>query len=99
MIIRGAVTCYRQDQGRESYVDQMAEGDSFGELWLLADQPTVLRFVATRETTIRLIPRVPFTELLDNDGALARKLYKNFTTRLLSKVLTTRKDQGNNKAS
>ena len=87
IILRGSVSCYRQAGGKELYVDQMAAFESFGELWLLADQPTAVRFVATKPTEICLVERAAFIKLLDNDGAVARKLYKRFTMRLLNRLL------------
>jgi len=89
IIISGSVGCYRKSGGKESYVDQMGEFESFGELWLLADQPTAVRFVATKPSQICLIERTSFNQLLDKDGSIARKLYKRFTMRLLNRLLKT----------
>lgn len=87
VIVQGSVSCYRLLNGKEAYVDQMGESESFGELWLLADQPTAVRFVATKNTRVRVINRDTFNALLDKDGMLARKLYKRFTMRLLKRLL------------
>ena len=87
IILQGSVSCYRKAGGKELYVDQMGAFECFGELWLLADQPTAVRFVATKPTEICLIERTAFINLLDNDGAVARKLYKRFTMRLLNRLL------------
>ena len=87
VIVQGSVSCYRVVNGKESYVDQMGESESFGELWLLADQPTAVRFVAAKNTRIRVVGRDTFNDLLDKDGLMARKLYKRFTMRLLKRLL------------
>jgi len=87
IIISGSVSCYRKNAGKESYVDQIGEFESFGELWLLADQPTAVRFVATKPSQVCLIERSAFNQLLDRDGSIARKLYKRFTMRLLNRLL------------
>lgn len=87
VIVQGSVSCYRQGNGKEAYVDQMGESESFGELWLLADQPTAVRFVASQDTQIRVVDRLAFNDLLDHDGMIARKLYKRFTMRLLKRLL------------
>jgi tetratricopeptide (TPR) repeat protein len=87
VIIKGSVSCYRQVGGTEKYVDQMGETETFGELWLLADQPTAVRFVASKASQLRIIERDAFNALLDKDGIIARKVYKRFTMRLLKRLL------------
>jgi hypothetical protein len=99
VITRGSVSCYKQVGGKETYVDQMGEAESFGELWLLADQPTAVRFVASKDSQIRVIPREPFTDLMDKDGTIARKLYKRFTMRLLKRLLRPQNSRSNQAAS
>ncbi len=99
VIIQGSVSCYKQVSNKEAYVDQMGEGESFGELWLLADQPTAVRFVATKATKIRVVGRDSFNELLDKDGTIARKLYKRFTMRLLKRLLKPQNPTKNQAAS
>jgi hypothetical protein len=99
IIIQGSVSCYKQVGGKESYVDQMGEAESFGELWLLADQPTAVRFVASKATKLRVIDRGAFTDLLDKDGTIARKVYKRFTLRLLKRLLKPQNLPGNREAS
>lgn len=99
IIVRGSVSCYRQVTGRETYVDQMGESETFGELWLLADQPTAVRFVASKDTRIRVIDRGAFNDLLDKDGTIARKVYKRFTMRLLKRLLKPANLQKNQQAS
>jgi tetratricopeptide (TPR) repeat protein len=87
VVVEGSVSVYRSANKSESYVDQMSPSDSFGELWLLADQPTEVKFVASKNTKVRIIDRSSFNELLDRDGAIARKLYRRFTNRLVKRLL------------
>ena len=87
VIIEGSVSVYRMSNQLETYVDQMSESDTFGELWLLSDQPSEVKFIASKNTRIRIIERDNFNELLDKDGALARKIYRRFTNRLIKRLL------------
>ncbi len=99
VIVQGAISCYKQVANKEAYVDQMGEGESFGELWLLADQPTAVKFVATKDTKVRVVGRDSFNDLLDKDGTIARKLYKRFTMRLLKRLLKPQNNKQNQQAS
>jgi hypothetical protein len=99
IIVQGAVSCYRHVGGKDVYVDQMGESESFGELWLLADQPTAVKFVAAKPTRLRLIDRSAFNDLMDKDGTIARKVYKRFTLRLLKRLLKPQNPQRNQAAS
>jgi len=99
VVLSGVVSCYRLQAGREVYVDQMGEAESFGELWLLAGQPSAVKFVASRGTVVHVVDRDPFTALLDRDGTIARKVYKRFTMRLLKRLLRTQNHYQNKSAS
>lgn len=99
VILSGNVSCYKHVKDSDTYVDQMGEAESFGELWLLADQPTTVKFVASTPTAIRIIDRNSFNELLDSDGSIARKLYKRFTMRLLKRLLRPQNPNKNQAAS
>jgi tetratricopeptide (TPR) repeat protein len=99
VILSGNVSCYKHVKDSDSYVDRMGEAESFGELWLLADQPTTVKFVASTPTAIRVIDRNSFNELLDSDGSIARKLYKRFTMRLLKRLLKPQIPNKNQAAS
>ena len=99
IILEGEVDCYRTSNGQEIKLDKMGLSQSFGELWLLADHPTEVKFVANCPTALRIIPRTEFTDLLDNDGTLARKVYKRFTMRLLKSLVTPRNNSEKKQAS
>jgi tetratricopeptide (TPR) repeat protein len=99
VILSGTVSCYKLVKDRDTYVDRMGEAESFGELWLLADQPTTVKFVASTETAVHIIDRTAFNDLLDSDGSIARKLYKRFTMRLLKRLLKPQNPNKNQTAS
>lgn len=99
IILAGAVRCFKQQGNKETYLDEMGETESFGELWLLAEHPSAVKFVANAQTSVHIIERGPFNALLDKDGAVARKLYKRFTHRLLRRLLKPAIPQSNQKAS
>ncbi len=99
VILSGTVSCYKLVKDRDTYVDRMGEAESFGELWLLADQPTTVKFVASTATSIHIIDRTAFNDLLDSDGSIARKLYKRFTMRLLKRLLKPQNPNKNQNAS
>lgn len=99
IITEGSVYVFRSQGGREQVIDTIGASESFGELWLLADQPTAVRFVAATPAKIRVITREAFTELLDKDGTIARKVYKKFTLRLLKRLLAPQNNSKNQAAS
>lgn len=99
IVMKGQVACLRRVSGKEHKVDQIGAQECFGELWLLTEMLTGVKFVALSPVVLRLIPRSRFLELLDKDGTLARKLYKTFTKSLLKRLLSPRNDRENKIAS
>lgn len=87
-LLGGSVTVFKIDkEGDEIPVDELQASDTFGELWLLKDQPTKVKFAATSPATLGCIKRAEFEQLMDQNGAIARKLYKRYAHKLLSKLL------------
>jgi CRP-like cAMP-binding protein/tetratricopeptide (TPR) repeat protein len=87
-LLGGNVTVYKIDkEGNEIPADELQASDTFGELWLLKDQPTKVKFSATTPCTLGCIRRAEFEQLMDNNGAIARKLYRRYAHKLLSKLL------------
>ncbi|MES2745873.1 MAG: cyclic nucleotide-binding domain-containing protein [Bdellovibrionota bacterium] len=87
-LLRGNITVYRVDkEGDEVPADELQAADTFGELWLLKDQPTKVKFAATSLCTLGCIKRAEFEQLMDANGAIARKLYKRYAHKLFSKLL------------
>ncbi len=93
VILGGKVDCYKIVNNSEVFLDQMKAPDSFGELWLLTDTPSSIKFVAAEDVTLRVIDRLQFNQLLDKDGTVAVKLYKKLTSRLLIRQLNTQNDK------
>ncbi|MBC7532446.1 MAG: cyclic nucleotide-binding domain-containing protein [Oligoflexus sp.] len=87
-ILGGRVTVFKIDkEGDEIPADELQASDTFGELWLLKDQPTKVKFTATSPATLGCIKRAEFEQLMDQNGAIARKLYRRYAHKLLSKLL------------
>ena len=99
VIVGGHIDVYKLVRSSEKYIDRMREGQSFGELWLLADQPTAVKFVAAKPVKVHVIGRDDFDDLMDKDGTVARKLYKRFTMRLLRRLLTSQNNKPKSEAS
>ena len=99
VILKGSVSCFRRIGDKEAYIDQMAAADSFGELWLLADNPSAVHFVAVRDSEIRIVDRAAFLKLLDRDAPIAQRLYRRFAKQLLDKLLNQRDENRNPLAS
>ena len=100
VVTAGQLSCFKsRSNGPEEFIDQMGSGDTIGELWLLADQPTSVRFVAIDQVSVRLITREDFHQLLDRDGAIARKIYKRFTMRLIKRLMGNKIALANQAAS
>ncbi len=87
-LLEGNITVFRVDrEGHENPMDGLQPSDTFGELWLLQDQPTKVKFAATTACILACIKRAEFEQLMDQNGAIARKLYKRYAHKLLSKLL------------
>lgn len=86
-VLSGTVGCYKvlhQDLVR---IDTLQPSKTFGEFWLLSDLPTRVRFIADTDCELFIVERQAFNTLLDQNGIIARKLYKRFTARLLERLL------------
>ena len=99
VITKGVISCFRKNGNQETFLESIGPGDSFGELWLLTDLPTTVCFRAIEASTLRVIPRNRFSSFLEQDGVIARKVYKNFTSRLLRSLLKSQNSQKNQVAS
>jgi tetratricopeptide (TPR) repeat protein len=99
VILSGQVQANRKNGLQEYNLDTMKEPDSFGELWLIAELPTSVQFVALSSCRIHMIDRSQFKDLLDKDATLARKLYKRFTQILLNRLVTSQDYWRNLRAS
>lgn len=87
IILEGSVDCYKLSGATEQFLDTMGPADTFGELWLLSGQPSAIKFICRNHCLLRLIRSDNFNHVLDREGLIARKIYKKFTARLLSRIL------------
>jgi tetratricopeptide (TPR) repeat protein len=99
IILAGKVDCYRAVDRVDQFLDTMGSSETFGELWLLTGHPTAVKFVSRESCDIRVIQRDHFNNLLDQDGSIARKVYKRFTSRLLTRLLRPQNTRKNSIAS
>ncbi|HYX33666.1 MAG TPA: cyclic nucleotide-binding domain-containing protein [Oligoflexus sp.] len=99
-LLRGTISIWKRDaSGTEFEADKLEETDTFGELWLLMDQPTRVKFVAQSTVQVGWIKRADFEMLMDKNGAIARKLYKRYALRLVNKLVNDQNQKTNRVAS
>ncbi|WP_141731107.1 cyclic nucleotide-binding domain-containing protein [Oligoflexus tunisiensis] len=99
-LLRGTISVWKRDgSGNEFEADKLEESDTFGELWLLMDQPTRVKFVAQSTVQVGWIKRADFEMLMDKNGAIARKLYKRYALRLVTKLVNDQNLKTNRVAS
>ncbi len=99
-LLRGTISVWKRDgSGNEFEADKLEESDTFGELWLLMDQPSRVKFVAQSTVQVGWIKRADFEMLMDKNGAIARKLYKRYALRLVTKLVNDRNQKTNRVAS
>ena len=96
-ILSGEVHIYKNSE--QAAYDSLGPSETFGELWLLIDQPSNVQFVSHKESQVLTIKRADFNNLLDKNGAIARLLYKRFTSKLLEKLISTDNNKEKNLAS
>ena len=80
-IIEGSVQETLQSNSRE-----IPSNHTFGELETFLDKPTGSSYMVTAPSHIRVIKKIDLEDLLETEGAIARKLYKTFTTSIAPKL-------------
>ena len=98
-VLEGKISCHKIRNNKDVKVDEIHSGGTFGELWLLIDMASQVKFVANSTSYVHSIPRADFLDLLDKNGTIARKLYKRFTKKLLEKLLNHENNTTNLSAS
>lgn len=99
-VLSGRISIVKKgDNNQETEIDFFEKGDTFGELWLLMDQPTQFKFLVKEPSTLGWIRRPAFESLMDTHGAIARKLYKSFAHTLVSRLLNNQQKKKNALAS
>ncbi|MCX6126585.1 MAG: cyclic nucleotide-binding domain-containing protein, partial [Proteobacteria bacterium] len=92
-ILEGEMNCTLKSLFNEIPLETIGPGETFGEICLLTEHPANVRFNCLHAARLLVIKRVGFLEILDNDGTIARKVYKHYTHRLLAKLLNPSEPQ------
>ncbi len=96
IVLRGRINILKFDDfGKEHVIDFFEKGDTFGEFWLLMDQPTQFKFAASEACSLGWIRRADFENLMDKNGSIARKLYKSFSHTLITRLLNQQQKKQN----
>lgn len=83
VIVRGRVSVtILSPEGREVVVGSLGEGDHFGEMALVDDEPRSATVVAQERSELAVLSRDVFFELLRSNFLLARALLRTFSRRL-----------------
>jgi len=85
----GSVRVTRLESGGEKVLAILREGDHFGEIALVDNQPRSASIVANEETELIQIKDADFRKLLEEDSGLALKFYKTFAEVLASRLRNT----------
>lgn len=99
-VLDGTVVVSKRDsKGEDREVDQLDPSSTFGELWLLMDQATKVKFSAKTDTLMGWIKRADFESLMDKNGSIARKLYRRYAFKLVSKLVSDQNQRPKKAAS
>ncbi|HHZ87860.1 MAG TPA: Crp/Fnr family transcriptional regulator [Chromatiaceae bacterium] len=83
VIFSGQLKVFLSDeQGREIVLNQMGEGEYFGELALLDDTPRSASVMVVEACKVAIISRAVFDKVLDEHVGMARKLLAGLSKRL-----------------
>ena len=83
VIVRGRVAVViLSPEGREVVLNTLGEGDHFGEMALLDDEPRSASVVAQERSELALLSRDVFFELLRSNFVLTKGLLRSFSRRL-----------------
>ena len=61
-------------------------GDFFGDFAALSEVSSSATFTVTSQTSVRLIKTDELEDLMEEDGSIARKVYKTFTNALINRL-------------
>ncbi len=89
-IIRsGSVRVTKVENGDEKVLAILRQGDHFGEIALVDNQPRSATIVANEDAELIRLKESDFRKLLEEDSALALKFYKTFAEVLASRLRNT----------
>jgi CRP/FNR family cyclic AMP-dependent transcriptional regulator len=82
-VLSGKVKVYLSDsEGKEVIINMLQEGDYFGELALLDDEPRSASVMTTEDSKLALISKTAFQEVLTQNPAMALGIIRELTARL-----------------
>ncbi len=83
VIVKGRVAIsVISPEGREVFLNNLSEGDHFGEMALLDDSRRSASVTAIERSELAVLTREAFFELLKNNFSLTRALFSSFSRRL-----------------
>ncbi len=83
VIVRGRVAVtVLSPEGREVVLNTLGEGDHFGEMALLDDEPRSASVVAQEKSELAILSRDVFFDLLRSNFVLTKELLRSFSLRL-----------------
>jgi CRP/FNR family transcriptional regulator, cyclic AMP receptor protein len=89
IVRRGTVSVAKIDSGIETELVKLVVGEHFGEMSLIEHSKTSARVKSYNEVECLVISRKDFEALMDNNVAIAAKVYKNFTLALCDRLRRT----------
>jgi len=89
VIKRGTVSVLKIDNEVRSELVKLVAGEHFGEMSLIEDAKTSARVEAYNEVECLVLERRAFLEIVDNDDAIAAKVFRNFTRALSQRLRST----------
>ncbi len=90
VIVEGSVSATTLDhQGKSIVLAHLEEGDFFGEIGLLSDQPRQASVLATTETRLLQFSRDAIGELIESDSDFLRVLLNFLRDRLIDDLMLT----------
>lgn len=92
IVRRGTVSVSKVDGDLEIELVKLVAGAHFGEMSLVEDAKTSARVTAYNDVDCLVLGREPFLNLMDNEVAIAAKVYKNFTLSLSERLRTTSRE-------
>lgn len=87
-VLRGQISIEISDHGKLTPIKVLESTESFGESWVLADQESPFKAGAKTDCHILIVSKDDLINLMNENGEIARKLYKKYTLSLLSKMVT-----------
>lgn len=89
IVKRGTVTVSKIDGELETEITKLVAGSHFGEMSIIEDARTSARITSYNDVDCLVLGRENFLNLMDNEDAIAARVYKNFTRTLSERLRIT----------